>query len=198
MVVTDTSSISTLTNMSSSKQVMARQRWPRVRGGGCAEVERGCFSPGDGAGGGCSRDPLLRPWGQLRMSLRALRTPSQPLHGHRKTCLRMAGVMGIWAMVWLCWVRTCLTPGGTSQVMLIPGMTSSEQEHPTGVQIELRRSGPSGLCCRCAQGEPTWVGVERRSRAPMRPDFPQPVNLYHVPGAGAGVRQDLSWFKSGV
>lgn len=31
MVVTDTSSISTLTNMSSSKQVMARPTWPRVR-----------------------------------------------------------------------------------------------------------------------------------------------------------------------
>lgn len=32
----------------------------------------------------------------------------------------------------------------------------------------------------------------------MRPDFPQPVNLYHLPGAGTGVKQDLSWFKSGV
>lgn len=32
----------------------------------------------------------------------------------------------------------------------------------------------------------------------MHPDFPQPVNLYHLPSAGAGVRQDLSWFKSGV
>lgn len=32
----------------------------------------------------------------------------------------------------------------------------------------------------------------------MRPDFSQPVNLYHLPSAGAGGRQDLSWFKSGV
>lgn len=32
----------------------------------------------------------------------------------------------------------------------------------------------------------------------MHPDFPQPVNLYHLANAGAGVRQDLSWFKSGV
>uniref|UniRef100_A0A8C0FWR9 Hepatocyte nuclear factor 1-beta n=1 Tax=Bubo bubo TaxID=30461 RepID=A0A8C0FWR9_BUBBB len=79
MVVTDTSSISTLTNMSSSKQVMARQTWPRVHGegGGCRDGA-GLFPPGDGAGGGCNRAPVLHPRGQLRMSLRALRTRPRP------------------------------------------------------------------------------------------------------------------------
>lgn len=41
-----------------------------------------------------SRDPVLHPCGELRMSLRVLRAPAQPLLDHRKTCSQMASVMG--------------------------------------------------------------------------------------------------------
>uniref|UniRef100_A0A663M996 Hepatocyte nuclear factor 1 beta isoform C-terminal domain-containing protein n=1 Tax=Athene cunicularia TaxID=194338 RepID=A0A663M996_ATHCN len=118
MVVTDTSSISTLTNMSSSKQVMAGQRWPRVWGA-CGDGA-GLFPPGDGAGGGCNRAPVLHPRGQLRMSLRVQRTPSQTLCGHQKAHLQVASVVGVWVM-------------SNAWATLIPGATSSEQERPTGV-----------------------------------------------------------------
>ncbi|KAK4812427.1 hypothetical protein QYF61_024082 [Mycteria americana] len=57
MVVTDTSSISTLTNMSSSKQVMARQTWPRVRGVGVQRWSRALSPLGTGLEEGVAETP---------------------------------------------------------------------------------------------------------------------------------------------
>uniref|UniRef100_A0A8C9N8E1 HNF1 homeobox B n=1 Tax=Serinus canaria TaxID=9135 RepID=A0A8C9N8E1_SERCA len=74
MVVTDTSSISTLTNMSSSKQVMVQGAG---RGGTGWAVSLECSFCPSGCGGGSSREPVLLPvlhsCGELRV-----RAPLQP------------------------------------------------------------------------------------------------------------------------
>lgn len=166
MVVTDTSSISTLTNMSSSKQVMARQRWPKVpgvgvrrwSGAGCplemgleeGVAERAAEDEPQGAENPVpapSRAPKILPAdgkhdGDLGDGLAVLDEDVsnawwyQPGHAHPWDNFTRVGAS--------CWCSDWAE----------------------------RRSGPGRLCCLCVQGESTLVGVEQRSWAPMGPNSP--------------------------
>lgn len=139
--------------------------------------------------GWSSTDPILLPvlhsCGELRMGT-PIATPSwAPEHllvvmgwdlgGFGSKTSACSGGMGS-GWFWL-------ALGGTSQALLIPESGSIL----LGLEAE-----PSSFCCPCP-GPSTLAGVKW---SPRLPSFPQPINLYHLPTAG--VRLDLSWFKSGV